>query len=160
MPVRILRRTPPVPPAGSDSLLAYALTDLAWYARCRDRARRWHMTIELSALLTGATTVVAAGIQAPAAVTATVAGATVFIGGLRQVLNHAERYVLAAEAWSRLHQAVQRYRLTPEAERDEGSGQRLLEEIEAAATTELQNWAGHRRGMQPGPPVPGSQPLP
>ncbi|MFV0127637.1 SLATT domain-containing protein [Streptomyces sp. HMX112] len=153
------RRRPPEHPVAGDPLLAQAHADLAWYARIRDRARRWHWTVELTALLTGAGTVVAAGLQAPAAVTASVAGATVFIGGFRQVFNHSERHVLAAEAWSRLRLAVQRYTLVPEAERDEEARRRLLEEIEAVATTELQNWAAARRGTQPGP-LPGAHPLP
>lgn len=145
------RRTPPLPAPVDDPLLDQALADLDWYARCRDRARRWHWVIELGALLTGAATVVVAGIQAPAAVTATLAGATVFIGGFRQVFGHAERHVLAAEAWSRLRLAIRRYRLVPEAQRDEAVRRRLLEEVETVATSELQSWAASRRGVQPGP---------
>ncbi|MGP9016820.1 SLATT domain-containing protein [Streptomyces sp. BR1] len=150
------RRTPPTPAPVDDPLLDQALADLDWYARCRDRARRWHWSTELGALLIGAATVVAAGIQAPAAVTATLAGLTVFIGGFRQVFGHAERHVLASEAWSRLHLAVRRYRLVPEAQRDESVRRRLLEEVETVATTELQSWAASRRGVQPGP-LTGSQ---
>ncbi|GAA2423901.1 SLATT domain-containing protein [Streptomyces macrosporus] len=157
----IRRRTAPAESqADGDPLLEHALADLAWYARTRDRSRRWHWTVELSALLTGAATVVAAGLQAPAAVTAVTAGATVFIGGFRQVFNHAERHVLAAEAWSRLHLAIRRYRLVPEDERDEAARQRLLEEIEAVATTELRDWAAGRRGAQPPAPLPGGRPVP
>lgn len=154
MPIR--RGTPPQPAPVDDPLLEQALSDLDWYARTRDRARRWHWTTELGALLTGAATVVAAGIQAPAAATATLAGLTVFIGGFRQVFNHTERHVLAAEAWSRLRLAIRRYRLIPEGERDEASRRRLQEEIEDVATTELQNWAAGRRGLRPGA-MPGSQ---
>lgn len=150
------RRTPPPPPADDDPLLAQALTDLAWYARSRDRARRWHWTTELSALITGAATVVAAGTRAPAIVTATVAGATVFIGGSRQVFGHSERHVVAAEAWSRLRLAIQRYRLIPEAERDADSRQRLLEEMESTANAELQDWATYRRAIRT-EPRPGGQ---
>ncbi|MFE4875095.1 DUF4231 domain-containing protein [Streptomyces sp. NPDC056682] len=154
----IPRRTPSEPfPASDDPLLAHAHMDLAWYARTRDRARRWHRTVELSALLTGAGTVVAAGLQAPAAITAVMAGATVFIGGFRQVFNHLERYVLASEAWSRLRLAIQRYTLVPESERDEVTRGRLLDEIEAVAMTELRDWAASRRGTQPGP-LPGGPP--
>lgn len=153
----IPRRTPPELPASDDPLLAHALTDLVWYARTRDRARRWHQTVELSALLTGAGTVVAAGLQAPAAVTAVMAGVTVFIGGFRQAFNHLERYVVAAEAWSRLRLAVQRYTLVPESERDEATRGRLRDEIESTAMTELRSWAVGRRGNQSGP-LPGGLP--
>jgi hypothetical protein len=142
------RRTPPTPPAGDDPLLAQALTDLSWYEHSRDRARRWHWATELSALITGAATVVAAGTRAPAIVTATVAGATVFIGGSRQVFGHTERHVVAAEAWMRLRLAIQRYQLIPEAERDMDSRRRLLEEMEATATAELQDWAAYRRALR------------
>ncbi|WP_101392170.1 SLATT domain-containing protein [Streptomyces sp. TLI_146] len=156
MPIR--RPTPPQPAPVDDPLLEQALSDLDWYARARDRARRWHWATELGALLTGAATVVAAGIRAPAAATATLAGLTVFIGGFRQVFNHAERHVLSAEAWSRLRLAIRRYRLIPEEERDEAVRRRLQEEIEDVATTEVQNWAAGRRGLRPGPgPVPGGQ---
>lgn len=113
--------------------------------------------MELSALLTGAGTVVAAGLQAPAALTAVLAGVTVFIGGFRQVFNHLERYVLAAEAWSRLRLAVQRYTSVPEAQRDDVTRRRLLDEIETVAMTELRDWAASNRGTRPGP-LPGSPP--
>lgn len=152
MPIR--RRTPQQPAPVDDPLLEQALADLDWYARARDRARRWHWATELGALLTGAATVVAAGIQAPPAVTATLAGLTVFIGGFRQVFNHTERHVLAAEAWSRLRLAIRRYRLTPEAERDGETRRRLQEEMDDVAATELRNWAAGRRALQPGP-LPG-----
>jgi hypothetical protein len=132
---------------------------LAWYARTRDRARRWHWVTELSALLVGSATVVAAGVQAPAAVTATLAGTAVFIGGFRQVFKHVERYVLASEAWSRLRLTVERYRLLPDAERDAEARRCLLDQVEAVANAEVQNWAASRRGAQSGP-VPGGQPLP
>ncbi|MEV6671870.1 SLATT domain-containing protein [Streptomyces sp. NPDC051162] len=134
-------------PAGEDRLLTQALADSAWYARTCVRARRFHWATELGALVTGAATVVAAGIGAPAAVTATVAGATVFIGGFRQVFNYTERYVLAAEAWTRLRLAIQRYQLVPEENRDDEVRQRLLDEVEATARDELQAWAAYRRGL-------------
>lgn len=143
-----LTRTDP-----DDPLLAQAMEDLAWYARTRDTARRMNRATELVGLFAGAVTVVAAGIAAPAAVTATVAGAAVFVGGFRQVFNHNERYVLAAEAWARLRLAVRRYELS---QRDAESRQRLSEEIEGTATSELQNWAASRRGPRPGP-APGGQ---
>ncbi|NEA53994.1 SLATT domain-containing protein [Streptomyces sp. SID13666] len=148
--VLIRRRTPAPPPAPDDPVLAYALTDLDWYARTRDGARRWHWTTELGALSAGSATVVAAGIQAPAAVTATVAGIAVFIGGFRQVFNHTERYVLAAESWSRLRPAVERYRLLPEDERDADARRVLVEAIEAVSAAEIQSWAVHRRGARSG----------
>lgn len=139
----------------NDPVLAEAMEDLAWYARTRDRSRRMNRATELGSLLAGAATVVAAGINAPAAVTATVAGAGVFIGGLRQVFNHNERYVLAAEAWARLRLAIRRFQLS---QGDAESRQRLLEELEGTATSELQNWAASRRGLRPGP-APDGQPL-
>lgn len=148
--VFIRRRTPIEPPAPGDPVLAYALRDLAWYARTRDRARTWHWVTELSALLAGAATVVAAGIQAPAAVTATLAGLAVFIGGFRQVFNHTERYVLAAESWMRLRPAVERYRLLPEDERDADARRVLVEAVETVSAAEIQSWAAERRGTRAG----------
>jgi len=139
-----------MPPESEDRLLAQALEDAARYARTRTRSRRWHWITELSSLFTGAATVVAAGIGAPPAVTATVAGATVFIGGFRQVFNYTERYVLAAEAWTRLRLAIQRYQLVPEEDRDDEVRQHLLDEVEATANDELQAWAAHRRGLRSG----------
>ncbi|CAL9341481.1 hypothetical protein SUDANB171_00280 [Streptomyces sp. enrichment culture] len=157
----IRRGTPPAPPgpgAGEDAVLEYALNELDWYARVRDRARVRHRGTELSALVTGAATVVAAGVQAPAAVTATLAGLTLFIGGFRQIFNDLERYVLAAEAWTRLRLATQRYRLLPEAERDEAARRLLLEQIETVATAELQGWAGAHRAAPPALRAPDQAP--
>ena len=145
-----------MPPASVDPVLEHALRDLAWYERVTRRSRRWSAGTELTGLVTGAGTVVAAGMQAPAAITASLAGVALFIGGFRQVFNHAERHVQAAEAWSRLRLAVQRYTLTAEAERSADTRQRLLEEVEAVAQTELRSWAQSRRLAQP----PGGQALP
>lgn len=140
-------------PTPDDPVLEYARADLAWYARVRDRARRRRLVTELSALVVGAATVVAAGLQAAPAVTASLAGASVFIGGFRQLFNDTERHVLAAEAWSRLRTAIQRYQLVPEAERDETVRQLLLEQVESAAAVELQGWAADRRGAGALPPA-------
>jgi len=142
----LIRRRTPAPSENSDPVLAYALTELAWYERTRDHARRVHWLTELAALAAGSTTVVAAGLGAPAAFTAIVAGVTVFIGGFRQVFGHMERYVLASESWVRLHPEVERYRLIPEAERDSSARQRLLEQIEAVADLQIRNWAAAYRG--------------
>ncbi|MGW8376101.1 DUF4231 domain-containing protein [Streptomyces sp. ODS28] len=144
----------PERPADSDPVLAYALSNLAWYARMRDRSRRWHRATELAALLTGSVTVVVAGLRAPAAVTAGVAGLTVFIGGVRQIFNRAERWVVAAEAWQRQRIAIERYRLVPEAERGEADRERLLAETEAVALSELEGWAADQRARGAGSPAP------
>ncbi|MFF2652097.1 DUF4231 domain-containing protein [Streptomyces sp. NPDC058045] len=135
-----------MPTTSEDALLAQALADLDWYARTRDRARRWHRATELGALLVGAATIITAGVRAPAYLTATLAGVAVLIGGFRQVFNHTERYVLAAEAWMRLRQAIRRYELLPEAERDEEARRRLLDAVEATADSELRGWAAYQRG--------------
>ncbi|MGW7514472.1 DUF4231 domain-containing protein [Streptomyces sp. NPDC054796] len=144
-------------PSGADDgdpVLSYALEQLRWYARTRDRSRRWHWCVELGSLAMGAATVVAAGLRAPSLFTAAVAGAMVFIGGFRQVFHHTERYVIAAEAWQRLHTAVRRYQLLGEAGRDEAARQRLLEQVEEVSDTETRHWAAFRRGAPPAP-VPG-----
>ncbi|CAM5572479.1 SLATT domain-containing protein [Streptomyces atroolivaceus] len=146
-----------MPQANEDPVLEQALRDLAWYERIMRRSRRWAAVTELTALATGAGAVVAAGIQAPAAVTASIAGTTLFVGGFRQLFHHAERHVQAAEAWSRLRLAIQRYTLVAEADRSDDNRQRLLEEVEAVADTELQSWATSRRLAQP---PPGGQALP
>jgi len=145
-----------VPQASEDPVLEQALKDLAWYERITRRSRRWVAVTELTALISGAGAVVAAGIQAPAVVTASIAGTTVFIGGFRQLFGHAERYVHAAEAWSRLRLAIQRYTVIAEADRSDENRRRLLEEVEAVANAELQSWAMNRRLAQP----PGGQALP
>ncbi|WP_342787897.1 DUF4231 domain-containing protein [Streptomyces alboniger] len=142
---RLGRRQPPAPETGHDALLAYAEEELAWYAGTRDRARRLHQLTELTALITGAATVVAAGIQAPAAVTASLAGAAVFIGGFRQVFQHVDRWVLAAESWTSLRVEVHRYRLLTDEDRDQSARERLLQKIEEVAATEVTAWASGRR---------------
>lgn len=155
----LIRRRTPAPSADSDPVLAYALTELAWYERTRDHSRRVHWFTELAALAAGSTTVVAAGLQAPAAFTATTAGVTVFIGGFRQVFGHMERYVLASESWMRLHPEVERYRLIPEAERDAGARQRLVEQIESVADLQIRNWAAtYRNRSQAATPTTSGPP--
>ncbi len=120
---------------------------MAWYAHARDRARRLHRLTELTALLTGAATVVAAGVQAPAVVTACLAGAAVFIGGFRQVFQHVDRWVLAAESWTTLRLEVNRYKLLAGEDRDQAARERLLARIEEVAAADVMGWAAGRRGL-------------
>jgi hypothetical protein len=162
--VTIRRRPTTVPGMLSDDpVLDYALRELAWFEWTRDRARRWHQGIELGSILAGAATVVSAGLRAPAPVTACIAGLIVFLGGVRQLFDHGERYVVAAEAWSRLNPAVERYRLLPETERDAEAKRLLRERVEEVTETEHREWASRRRRLNAAPrpgPAPAEQQLP
>ncbi|MER7974315.1 hypothetical protein ABTX35_35805, partial [Streptomyces sp. NPDC096080] len=57
-----------------DPVLALARRDLAFYGRTRDSARRVHYVTELGAIAATSATVVAAGLHAPAWLTALIAG--------------------------------------------------------------------------------------
>ncbi|MFE2558315.1 SLATT domain-containing protein [Streptomyces sp. NPDC059352] len=158
-------RRPPAPAPGSlsdDLVLDYALRELEWFTFTRNRARLGHYATEFGALATGSVTVIAAGLHAPAVITATIAGMTVFIGGLRQAFDHGGRYVLAAEAWARLSPAVERYRLLSPSERTPEARERLLERIEAVMDFEIVHWGtslrqGHSMaGPSESPPGDGS----
>ncbi|WP_078899383.1 MULTISPECIES: SLATT domain-containing protein [Streptomyces] len=143
-------RRPPASAPGSlsdDPVLDYALRELEWFTFTRRRARVGHYGTEFGSLITASATVVAAGLHAPALVTATIAGMTLFFSGLRQVLDHGTRYVLAAEAWAQLNPAIERYRLLPPSERSAEARERLLERVEAVVDSEIASWgAGLRQG--------------
>ncbi|MFC9943355.1 SLATT domain-containing protein [Streptomyces pratensis] len=146
-----------MPQANGDPVREQALRDPAWDERVKRRSRRQAAVTELTGPATGAGAVVTTGVQAPAVITASITGAALFIGGFRQLFNHGERHVQAAEAWTRLRPAVQRYTLIAEADRSDDHRQRLLEELEAVANTDLQSWTLSRRLAQP---PPGGQALP
>lgn len=128
-----------------DPVLDYALRELAWFEFTRRRSRLGHYGIEFGALVTSSVTVVAAGLQAPAGVTATIVGLAVFFGGLRQIFDQRGRYVLAAEAWGRLHPAIERYRLLSPGERDPDARSQLLERVEAVVDSEITSWSANLR---------------
>ncbi len=128
-----------------DPLLALAMQELAFYERTRNRARLWHQTTELASLVAASATVVAAGLGAPALVTALAAGIALFTNGFRQVFNPAERWVLAASGWVSLKQAVNRYRLLPEEDRTPQARQTLLDQIEETTVRDLNEWIMQRR---------------
>jgi len=128
-----------------DPLLALALRDLAFYERTRNSARRWHYITELTALLSAAATVMAAGLGAPALVTALAASVTLFTNGFRQVFNPAGRWELAASGWVVLWRAVNRYRLLPKEQRDQAAREQLQGRIEEVGENELREWITQRR---------------
>ncbi|MEU1311515.1 SLATT domain-containing protein [Streptomyces cinnamoneus] len=141
-------RRPPASAPGSlsdDRALDYALRELEWFEFTRRRSRLGHYATEFLALATSSVTVVAAGLQAPAGVTATIAGLAVFFAGLRQVFDHRTRYVLAAEAWTRLHTAIERYRLLSPSERSPDSRGQLLQRVEAVVDSEITSWGASLR---------------
>jgi hypothetical protein len=128
-----------------DPLLALALHDLAFYERTRDMARRWHYITEVTALVSASATVMAAGLGAPALVTALAAAITLLTNGIRQVFNPAGRWELAASGWVYLWRAVTRYRLLPEEQRDQAAREQLQNRIEEVGEKEIREWITQRR---------------
>ncbi|WP_367319290.1 DUF4231 domain-containing protein [Streptomyces sp. HUAS ZL42] len=138
-----------------DPLLALARRELAYYARSTDRARRLHYGTEIGALATTSTTVVAAGLHAPAWLTALIAGGAVFFTGLRQLFNPGSRWVMAAQGRETLRRAVDRYLLLPEPQRDAAARRSLHTAIEEVGANELREWS-ETQGRRPEPPVPAA----
>lgn len=139
--------------AEPDPLLALARRDLAFYARASGRARRLHHATELGALLTTSVTVVAAGLHAPAWLTALIAGGAVFFTGMRQLYGAGSRWVLAAQARESLRRAIDRYLLLPESGRDAAAQQALQTVVEEVGASELRAWS-EAQGGRPETPVP------
>ena len=119
-----------------------------WYDRARNRARRTHQLGELLVLLSTASTVVVSALHAPALVTASLAAVTLFLTGYRQVFNPNERWVSASLAWLSLQQAIARYHLLPEADRDAAAREALLDHTIAIMSVENQSWLEQRRISQ------------
>ncbi|MGX1912443.1 SLATT domain-containing protein [Streptomyces phaeochromogenes] len=143
-----------------DPVLALAQGDLAFYEKTRDSARRWYRLSELGALATSSSTVVAAGLGAPAWLTALIAGGALFFTGFRQVFAHGPRYVLASQSREVLRRAVNRYQLLPESERDEGARQQLLAAVERVGDEELRQWVEQRNQTSVGRSEPSGSPAP
>ncbi|WP_432026157.1 DUF4231 domain-containing protein [Streptomyces sp. 1222.5] len=139
--------------AEPDPLLALARRELAFYARTCTRARRLHHGTELGALLTTSVTVVAAGLHAPAWLTALIAGGAVFFTGMRQLYGAGSRWVLAAQARESLRRALDRYLLLPEAERDATARRALQTVVEEVGANELRAWS-EAQGGRTEPPLP------
>ncbi|GAA3796020.1 SLATT domain-containing protein [Streptomyces phyllanthi] len=137
-----------------DPVLALAQENLAFYEDVRDSSRRWYRVSELGALVTSSSTVVAAGLNAPAWLTALIAGGALFFTGFRQVFGHGPRYVLAAQSREVLRRAVNRYQLLPESDRDDSARQELLTAIERVGDEELRQWVEQRHQ----PPFGGGEP--
>ncbi|WP_217552747.1 DUF4231 domain-containing protein [Streptomyces sp. GbtcB6] len=141
--------------AEPDPLLALARRELGFYTRTGSRARRLHYGTEVGALATTSVTVVAAGLHAPAWLTAVIAGGAVFFTGVRQLFAPGARWVLAAQARETLRRAVDRYLLVPEPHRDAAARQALQSAIEEVGDNELREWS-ESQGRRPDPPGAGS----
>ncbi|MGW3290943.1 DUF4231 domain-containing protein [Streptomyces sp. NPDC001002] len=140
-----------------DPLLALARQELGFYSRACDRARWLHYSTELGALAATSATVVAAGLRAPAWLTALIAGGAVFCTGMRQLFSPGSRWVLAAQAREGLRRAVDRYLLLPPAERDAEARATLQRAIEEVGSSELRGWA-EVQGQRGDPSVPAVSP--
>ncbi|RPF38219.1 DUF4231 domain-containing protein [Streptomyces sp. TLI_185] len=127
--------------AAPDPVLALAQQDLAFYARTRDRSRRMHYVTELGALAATSSTVVAAGLHAPAWLTALIAGGAVFFTGVRQLFSPAARWVVTGQSHETLRRAVDRYRLLPPADRDAAARAALQATVEEVGNNELREWS-------------------
>ncbi|MFJ9630812.1 DUF4231 domain-containing protein [Streptomyces sp. NPDC091280] len=138
-----------------DPLLALARQELGFYARACDRARRVHYTTELGALAATSATVVAAGLHAPAWLTALIAGGAVFFTGMRQLFSPGSRWVLAAQAREGLRRSIDRYLLLPPADRDADARATLQRAIEEVGSSELRGWA-EVQGQRGEPPLPAA----
>ncbi|MET7485382.1 DUF4231 domain-containing protein [Streptomyces sp. NPDC005538] len=136
-----------------DPLLALARQELRFYARTCDRARRLHYTTELGALAATSATVVAAGLHAPAWLTALIAGGAVFFTGMRQLFSPGSRWVMAAQAREGLRRAIDRYVLLPPPDRDSDARATLQRAVEEVGTNELRGWA-EVQGQRGDPPAP------
>ncbi|MGC5236894.1 DUF4231 domain-containing protein [Streptomyces albogriseolus] len=154
------RRSRPVANAWAsapDPLLALAERELTFYERRGQAARRAHRAIELGALVSASVTVVSAGLDAPAWVTAVVAGGALFCTGFRQVFAPGPRWVLAAQARESLRRAVNRYRLLPEGERDAQARAALLSVLEEVGAEQVSQWVGQRQQVVGGAPPASAQ---
>jgi hypothetical protein len=132
-----------------DPLLALARAELAFYEEVRDSSRRWHRITEFGALAASSSTVVAAGLRAPAWLTALVAGAALFFTGFRQVFAHGPRYVLAAQSREGLRRALNRYQLLAVPDRHDAAREDLLAAIENVGAEELRQWSDQRHHASP-----------
>ncbi len=110
---------------------------------------------ELGALGTTSVTVVAAGLHAPAWLTALIAGGAVFFTGMRQLYSPGSRWVLAAQARETLRRALDRYLLLPEPERDAAARQALQRVLEEVGADELREWS-QAQGQRPEPSLPAT----
>ncbi|WP_232247352.1 DUF4231 domain-containing protein [Kitasatospora azatica] len=138
---------------GDDRALAFAQRQLAFYRKSRDTAKFQHKASELLALVSTAGTVVVSALDAPAAVTATLAALTLFLTGYRQLFTPNERWTRTSVAWLTLHHEIARYLQRRPAERDSDA---LLERTIEISQTESSEWIEARRAQQsPGPAAPG-----
>ncbi|TKA02014.1 SLATT domain-containing protein [Actinacidiphila oryziradicis] len=136
----------------SDPALAYAMDQLDWLRRAKRRARVFTQAGDFLTLLSTAATVVVSALSAPAAISASLAAVALFLTGFRQAFNPNERWVTAGVSWLALHQAVVRYRLTPQAARDDAARQALIDRTVEISAAENRAWAEQRRATQPLPP--------
>jgi hypothetical protein len=96
---------------------------------------------------------VAAGLHAPAWLTALIAGSAVFFTGMRQLFSPGSRWVLAAQAREGLRRAIDRYLLLPQTDRDTEARAALHRAIDEVGTSELRGWT-EVQGQRGEPPLP------
>ncbi len=129
----------------TDPALAIAQQERDWYGRARDRARLAYRISEITLLLCTAGTTVAAGLRASSWLTASLAGISLVLIGLRRLFDWNEEWIAKTAVWSALRVAVDDYQLIPEAERDAACRRRLLDRVHEVVGTETGSWASRRR---------------
>ena len=137
-----------------DPPLALALQQLRWYAVHRDRARQLYWVLEVLQILGAAGATLAAGLQAAAWATATLAAATFTVTGLRQLFKFQEDWLAFSVAWAQLNTAINQYRMLPEGDEKLSAGRALVDRVNSVVEGETRSWVARQvKGQDAGEPT-------
>lgn len=141
--------TQPLPdspePQPDDPALALAINRRNWYAKASLRTARASVGSQVALLLLGGATTAAAGVGAPALVTACLAAGSFVLTGARGAFNWNRLMVARTVAARELQAAVALYQLTPEHQRTADARRELVQRVNQIVTDEQDTWASFHR---------------
>jgi hypothetical protein len=142
------------PNASDDPALALAIKRCNWYAKASTRTAIANVGSQVGLLLLGGATTAAAGVGAPALVTACLAASTFVLTGARGAFNWNRLMVARTVALRELQAEIALYQLAPEQPPNAATRRALVERVNQIVTDEQDTWASFHR--QPDTPSPGS----
>lgn len=133
------------PNASDDPALTLAIGRCDWYAKASIRTARANVGSQVGLLLLGGATTAAAGVGAPALVTACLAASSFVLTGARGAFNWNRLMVARTVALRELQAAIALYQLTPEQQPTADTRRALVQRVNQIVADEQDTWASFHR---------------
>lgn len=132
-----------------DPAIAVAVRERDWFQRNADRTGMADRATGVGLLVAAAATTAAAALQAPPWMSASLAGLTVVLTGIRSQFDWGRTCDASTHAFHEIRAAIHDYLLLTESSRDEQARRRLVQRVDEIVAQETSSWVARRSSQSP-----------